>query len=137
MSFHKQFSLVGETYQVSWEQRDFTKDVEALEPGIGGVLVDCGVMFEKPSSIFVSAKLMETDPKVGELSALHEHVCQCVGTMSCVDVERAVIEEAPSDEIRTNYIRIRSGLFVAITQLYPTNELFQQTNMLLQDLGSV
>jgi hypothetical protein len=134
MSFDKQFSFRGETHQVSWIGADFAESVEGIDPNISGVLLDCAVMFNPPDSIFVSNRLMSDDPEVGELSALHEHICRCVGGMSCAEVEQTVIEETSSDEIRTRYVRIRSGLFVALTQLEPENSSFRQTHHFLQGL---
>ena len=135
MSFDKQFSLRGETHLVHWTGADFTKAVEGIDPIISDVLLDCAVMFNPPDRIFVSNRLMSDDPEVGELSALHEHMCRCVGGMSCAEVEQTVIEETASDEIRARYVRIRSGLFVALTQLEPENTSFRQTHHFLQGLS--
>ncbi len=128
------FTVQNKDKIIRWLSVDFAKDPDYTN--IPRRYIDCGVQFipaSSPDEIEIRTSSQISDQCQG-LSALHEQLCMGDRVASCADVEAMVVEAAPTEEARSEYVAFRRLMFGVLVADSPDNENFARSLAYLEGL---
>lgn len=128
------FTIQNKDILVRWLSIDFEADPEYIN--VPECYILCGVQYipaVEPDGIEIRTSSKITENCQG-LSALHEQLCMVDRVAGCADVEAMVLEAAPSEDVRAEYVAFRKVMFGVLVTDNPDNVSFARTLEYLESL---